>query len=242
MERTNFDAIERELLSHKVARRVILLITEGKLKPGDRLPPERELAEQLKVGRPAVREAVRALQMLNIIEVRQGKGTFVSSLEPVSLIKPYALMFSIGGGSMVHLFEARKILEVGIASMAAERMTPEQVAQLKRCISDAREEIDNPARFLELDIELHSKIVDAAMNPVLKNIMAGLEDVLRASREVTVTLQSIREDALREHGRIVKALEDRDSAMAARIMAEHLDFVLKTYIGMKQEDNGGAAR
>lgn len=241
MYSTDFEAIERELLSHKVARLVIQLIAEEKLKPGDRLPPERELAQQLKVGRPAVREAVRALQMLNIIEVRQGKGTYVSSLEPVSLIKPYALMFSIGGGGMVHLFEARNILETGIAAIAAERATDQQVEGLKRCLDEAREAIDNPTRFLELDIELHSKIVDAATNPVLKNIMAGLEDVLRTSRELTVTLRSIREHSLREHEQIVAALEGKDSATAARIMAEHLDFVLKTYIGLKQEDNGGNA-
>lgn len=236
MYSTEFEAIERELLSHKVARRVVSLITEGKLKPGDPLPPERQLAEQLKVGRPAVREAVRALQMLNIVEVRQGKGTFVSSLEPSNLVEPFTLMFSVVEHSMVELFEARKILESGLAALAAERITAEQLVDLHRCIEEAHGAKDDPARFLELDVELHSRIVEAAGNQVLQNIMLSLADVLRTSRELTVTLPIIREHALAEHEQIVEALEARDAVRASAIMSDHLDFVLRTYIGLKNRD------
>lgn len=240
MSRVDFDTIERELLSHKVARRIVALIIEGKLQRGDRLPPERDLAQQMKVGRPAVREAVRALQMLNIIEVRQGKGTFIGSLEPASLIQPYALLLSTGGTGIVHLFEARRILEVGIASVAAERITDENVKGLRECLSNAREAIDDPVRFLELDMELHGAILEAAGNPVLVSIMTGLKDILRASRELTVTLRSIREHTLRDHERVVEALERRDPGGAAEAMADHLDYILKTYIGLKEERNNKA--
>ena len=225
LNRRGFLLIERELLAHKVARQIISMIKSGNLRPGDQLPSERELATLMGVGRPAVREALRALQMLRIVEVRHGNGTYVSSLDPATLAEPYDLFLSLGSMSLDHLFEARRVIEVGVAALAAEVIDEQGIEKLKACVGEARQASDNPGRFLELDMKLHSLIVEATRNPVLKSIMNSISGLLRASRELTVVIPGVRDRVVVDHERIVEAIEGRDPAGAAACMAKHLDDV-----------------
>lgn len=215
------------------------MIKSGILKPGDQLPPERELAARMGVGRPAVREALRALQMLRMVEIRHGDGTYVSSLDPGSLAEPYEVLLSIGTMSLDHLFEARRVFEVGIAVLAARRIDQEGIDRLRRCVAEARSVKDDPARFLELDMELHSIIVEATGNPVLKIIMSSLTGLLKASRELTVIVPGVREQVVADHEQIVEAIAARDAERSGRSVGEHLDHVWSALRAVSGKVTGG---
>ncbi|MEW6545793.1 MAG: FadR/GntR family transcriptional regulator [Bacillota bacterium] len=238
MTRIPFSPIERDILAVKVARQIVSMISTGRLKAGDRLPPERELASELGVGRPAVREALRALQMMNILEVRHGDGTYVTSLQPGSLIEPYRMFLSLGVMTIEHLFEARRVLEAAVAEFAAQRITQDELAALRKCISQAAEALDDPRRFLEADLRIHSVIAQASRNPVLMAIMESIGSLLRASRELTVTLPGVRERALSDHRLIVDALEARDAKQSSKLMAAHVDAIRDALTSARVEVQG----
>ena len=107
----NFGTLQKEALSEKIAERLLSLIKEKQLKPGDRLPPERELAVSMGVSRPSLREALRALSIMHIIENRQGSGTYITSLQPETLVEHLDFIIALNDSSFLDLFEARKILE-----------------------------------------------------------------------------------------------------------------------------------
>src|SRR3954451_19952488 len=128
-----FGTVTRDALPDQIASRLIALISERQLKAGDRLPPERELAALMGVSRSSLREALRALAMLGVMEMRQGDGTYLTSLEPDALMRPVGLVLALSDGGLHELFEARKIVEPGLAALAAQRITHDAAAELSRC-------------------------------------------------------------------------------------------------------------
>src|SRR3989304_10553392 len=129
-----FGTFEKDVIPEKIVARILSLIKEKQLGPGDKLPPERELAAMMQVSRPSLRTALRALSHMNIIEIRQGDGTYVTSLDPQALIEPLEFVFSLDDSTFLELLEARKILEVGIAGLAARQITDEEIAGLEACL------------------------------------------------------------------------------------------------------------
>src|ERR1041384_6748092 len=119
----SFGTVSRDALPDQIAQRLIALITERQLKPGDRLPPERELSAAMGVSRSSLREALRALAMLGVAEMRQGDGTYLTSLEPGTLMRPVGLVLALSDAGLAELFEARKLVEPGLAQLAAERIS-----------------------------------------------------------------------------------------------------------------------
>src|SRR3954468_23193055 len=117
-----FGTVTRDALPDQIAARVIALITERHLKAGDRLPPERELAQAMGVSRSSLREALRALSLLGVTEMRHGDGTYLTALRPDALMRPVGLVLSLSDAGLQQLFEARKLVEPGLAALAAERI------------------------------------------------------------------------------------------------------------------------
>ena len=128
---STFEPIKRSGLAEEISTRLISLIKEKLLQPGDKQPPERELAAMLNVSRPSLREALRALAILNIIEIRQGDGTYVSSLDTELLVEHLDLIFSLDDSTILQLFEVRKIFEPEIAALAAARITADQIQAME---------------------------------------------------------------------------------------------------------------
>jgi GntR family transcriptional repressor for pyruvate dehydrogenase complex len=223
-----FEPIKKQGIAEEVSTRLLSLIREKHLKPGDRLPSERELATSMEVSRPSLREALRALAMMNIIEIRQGDGTYVTSLEPGLLVEHLDFVFSLDRSAMHHLFEVRRILEVGIAEIAAQRVTDEQIAHLEVLLERARQSAGDAEAFLQVDLAIHGLITEAAGNPLLARIMSSLSRLGLASRQRTGVLLSVREQSLSDHAAIVAALKERNPAAAADAMMDHLDHVAKT--------------
>src|SRR3954468_15733751 len=127
-----FGTVTRDALPDQIAARLIDLITERQLKAGDRLPPERELAATMGVSRSSLREALRALAMLGVAEMRQGDGTYLSNLQPGSLMRSVGLVLAMSDTGLEELFEARKLVEPGLAKLAAQRITDAAAAELVR--------------------------------------------------------------------------------------------------------------
>jgi DNA-binding FadR family transcriptional regulator len=188
--------------------------------PGD---TERAVSEALGVSRPTVREAIRSLQAMNILESRHGSGTYVASLEVEELLGPLQFVLGLAEGGLAHLFEVRLLLEPGAAALAAERGSDEDRAALRDCVARAEAEVPRrPEALLELDTELHDRIVRAAGNPLLEHLLAAMSALGQQSRTYTTGLPGVLERTLIEHAAIVDAICSRDPAAARAAMEAHI--------------------
>lgn len=228
----SFDPIRKSALAEEIIARLLTLIKERELQPGEKLPPERELAARLGVSRPSLREALRALSVMNVIEMRQGDGTYVSSLEPELLVEHLDFVLSIDDSTFLQLFETRKIVEAGIMALAAQRITSEELEALEACLQKSREYVNDHEMFLQTDLELHERITRAARNPFLTRFMASLSQLSIASRSRTVAIPGVREETVEAHRKIVEALKARDPEAAQQAMLEHLDSVERRLVAL----------
>jgi GntR family transcriptional regulator, transcriptional repressor for pyruvate dehydrogenase complex len=222
-----FGTFQRSNLSEQIAERIISMIKEQQLKPGDLLPPERELAETMGVSRPSLREALRALSIMNIIENRQGSGTYVASLEPERLIEHLDVVFSLDDSTFQELFEARRIIEVGIAGLAADMCKPEDEAELNSIHLKSVESVNDSKIFMDSDLELHHKILQITRNPILSLFMRSVTKLSIMSRKRTNEYPDVRQQTVLDHSKIIQAIVSHNSEEAKNAMKEHLDHVEK---------------
>src|SRR5206468_326238 len=177
------EPIKSTRIYEEIVRQIKTMISEGRLKSGDQLPPERDLAEKFVVSRTSVREALRALESLGFVEIRPGEGTFVREMSVDSLVGPLALVMTAQREAIGELFEARRVLEPAIASLAATRATPEEVQEMKRILDDQANEIGDGKTGLAQDAAFHEAIGTAAHNRAITRIVHALMDLLTQSRE-----------------------------------------------------------
>jgi GntR family transcriptional repressor for pyruvate dehydrogenase complex len=222
---SRFTVIPRSTLPEEVANRLLTLIKDQQLRPGTRLPAERNLAGMMDVSRPVVREALRALALMRVVDIRQGDGTYITSLEPKQLIAHLDFVFAKDSVALVQLLEARRVVEAGNARLAASRITEREVAALQDLVVSLASCIDDPDRFSALDIALHDAVCAAANNFLLSQFMSIVSALGKVSRERTGGLRQVREAALHDHRRILGALRAHDPDAAERAMLEHLDHV-----------------
>jgi len=221
----SFEPVKKSDLPQEIITRLLSLIRERKLLPGSKLPPERELATMLQVTRPSLREALRALSIMHVIEMRQGDGTYISSLEPSLLAEDLGFIFLLDDSTYLQLFEARRIVEAGITGLAALRITEEQLAELEACLNKAAASISDHHAFLQTDLDLHELITEAAGNPFLSRFMASISQLGLASRSRTVEIPGVAEQALEDHRAIIAAIKTRNPETARQAMLAHLDHV-----------------
>jgi GntR family transcriptional regulator, transcriptional repressor for pyruvate dehydrogenase complex len=222
-----FGTFQRSNLSEQIAERIISMIKEQQLKPGDLLPPERELAATMGVSRPSLREALRALSIMNIIENRQGSGTYVASLEPERLIEHLDVVFSLDDSTFQELFEARRIIEVGIAGIAAEMCKPADETELNSIHMKSVEFVNDSKIFMDSDLELHNKILQITRNPILSLFMRSVTKLSIMSRKRTNEYPDVRQQTVLDHSRIIQAIVSHRTEEAKNAMKEHLDHVEK---------------
>jgi GntR family transcriptional regulator, transcriptional repressor for pyruvate dehydrogenase complex len=218
-----FPTLKRTSVSLEAAEAIKALIVSGELASGDALPPERQLAAMLGISRPSVREALRVLTAMNVVEPRHGGGTYVTSLDPRLLAEPINFLLQVEPRTLVHLFEVSQVLEVSAARLAAPKMTDDLVAELERLSDEAAAALKQPQRYSELDSQLHTRIVEAVDNPIYISLYGSISDLLLESRRETNRIAEVRRQALQDHAAIVNALRDRDAESAARAMQDHLE-------------------
>lgn len=206
-----------------VATRLLELFTSGTIPAGTRLPPERQLAASLEVGRSAVREALAALEILGIVDVRPGSGTYLRGT--TSELLPHTLSWGvlIGERSTTELLELRSGLEIYVARLAAGRLTDDELSALGRHITDMRGSVDSLRSFVKADLAFHRDLASAANNAVLLDLLQIVRSLLRVWVDRAVQDGDHARQALAEHEAIYAALVARDGDAAASAMATHMD-------------------
>ena len=203
------------------------MILSGELKPGDRLPPEKELSEALGLSRSSLREAVKALEMIRVLDVRRGDGTYVTSLTPSLLLDAMSFVVDIHqDDSVLELFEVRRILEPAAAALATPRMTAEDITYLRALLA----EVDDTTTADELvanDMVFHRRIAERSGNAYLTSLLDTLSSsTLRARVWRGLTEEGAVARTLTEHRAIVDALEQGDAALASAHLTVHVSGVM----------------
>lgn len=203
-------------------RHVRELIERGALKPGDRLPPERVLAGEIGISRPSLRAGLRALGAMGVVATRHGSGTYITD-GPITLVpEPLQLLAALHGLTRDELFEARRLLEVGTAGLAAERVTPDQLASIADEVASMFASLGDPQEHLRHDVRFHRAVAAAANNAALGaliEMVSGLfYELRRSSIEHAVDLR----ESAEQHRRIYRAIRARDAEKARLAMSEHL--------------------
>lgn len=206
-----------------VATRLLRYFTSGDIEPGTRLPPERQLALSLGVGRSAVREALAALDMLGVVSIRPGSGTYLRGSASELLPQTLSWGLMLGEQRTRELIELRHGLEVQAAGLAAERGAGEHVDRLRGFLAAMWENRDNLERFVEADRDFHLEIGAAAGNVVLRDLLQNVRSLLRVWTERVLRDEVLAEITYAEHAAVFRAISDHDPAAAGAAMAAHMD-------------------
>ena len=225
-----------------VAERLKEAIARGEFTPGSRLPSVRALSGELGVGQAAVREALMALQAVNLVTMRQGEGTFVNRFGPrdISRVIDEA---PISREDIRHLLDLRKVIEAGAARLAAERRRPENVERMRAILGRMQRELSSLDLGERADWEFHYELVRAAANPYLLALMdavAGkMQTALAASRLALYRLPGEPEKLLEQHGRILDAVAEGDGRLARKRLLSHLEHVEAALAAFGPAGQGG---
>jgi GntR family transcriptional repressor for pyruvate dehydrogenase complex len=198
------------------------MIASGHLKAGARLPPERELARLFGVGRCTLREAVRALESLGLVDVRAGEGTFLTESDAAPMRGYFSPELFSKWSKRLNLFELRAVLEPGLASLAARRATPDHLAKMREVLEEQALQVQRGDSGMEEDAIFHRLIAEATANPALIEIMETLTHVLRETRHASLQRDGRPMRSLKQHTLILAAIEARNPAVAARRMRSHI--------------------
>jgi GntR family transcriptional repressor for pyruvate dehydrogenase complex len=213
--------INERRLSLEVANRIKDLIRKEKLKPGDKLPNEMQLAELFGVSRPTVREAVKSLVSQNIIEIQRGKGTFVSQTPGIAS-DPLGLDFLVDKDLHLSLIEVRFLIEPGVARLAAERGTTADINRIGDYLHEMKNNVDQHAVDMGTELEFHRSIAEATENPVIMRLVPIIMDsIIKIYRDAPRTSEDHRQ-ALLEHTEIFNSIKNRDKEGAYKAMERHL--------------------
>ena len=205
-----------------VVRHVRELIIRGKFRPGQRLPTERDLVQDIGVSRTSVRAGLQTLAAKGLLVIRHGSGTFVADGPPVLDSEPLSLLAALHGFTRKQMFEARRTLEVSIARMAAERATAEQLAAISDAVSAMFATCDDPQAFLVQDIRFHAAVGTASGNPILASVVEMISAMFYEQRRQTADRRRDLRPVADTHWHIYQAIRDREPGRAANLMSEHL--------------------
>lgn len=241
---TRFERITSQRIYQQIVDQISRMIREGALRPGDRLPPERQLAEAFGVSRAAVREALSALSMSGLLEVRPGEGTFIRGAAPEGLIGPLATLLTVERDEALgrELLEIRVALEAESSFLAARRWEPEDLAAIETALQAMEEEHRSGRLGAAADWQFHYAIAAASGNGLLLQIMRMLSESMRESLEAyrrrLLRIPSMGERLLAEHRGILEAIRDRDAPLARERMRAHIEGVGRTLYHQASETSG----
>lgn len=214
--------IKRKTIAEGIIEQIKEQIMNGNYSPGDRLPTEKELADQLSVSRACVREAMRALSTLGLIEIKVGEGTFLTSSVAPLFSGELSAKFLIKKSSLLEVVEARKIIETQLAQLAAERTNDKQINELESILEKMNKKIEDGQPFSELDASFHIHVAEAAGNSILHESLSTIRQLLKSNSEEVVGGRNMPRVSYEQHRKIFNAIKDRSPKEAAEAMLEHL--------------------
>jgi GntR family transcriptional regulator, transcriptional repressor for pyruvate dehydrogenase complex len=216
-------------IGEEILAQVRALLARSELRPGDRLPPERELALQLGVSRPSVRAALKSLVSMGLLVARRGSGTYVTDGPPALVSEPLALLTALHGFTLGQIFEARQSLESLLAGMAAERATGEHLVDMAEEVANMYASLGDPQQFLLHDIAFHKAVARASGSPVLAAVAEMVSAMHYERRRETVGRARDQEQRAGEHRRIFAAIRKGSADEARRAMGEHIVRAQETF-------------
>ena len=220
-----FNSIKHTKISEDIANQIKRLIIDGKLKPGDQLPPERELIKQLGVSRPSLREALNALAAMGFLDVRQAKRTFVKSVTSKLIEDPLSLLIKADDQKIFDLIEVRKAIETWAAYHAAQKASREDIKQLDTIIGEMKRAFEEGRSWEKQDADFHLAIAQATHNTIHMHIMSGIYDLLRESVGRVFRDRVKIKKLLDQHYRIFNAIKNHSPDKARERTLEHLNYV-----------------
>ncbi|MCC7208578.1 MAG: FadR family transcriptional regulator [Anaerolineae bacterium] len=233
--------VSRERLSEQVANQLRELVMSRELKPGDRLPSERELAEHLGISRAIVREAIKTLEQQGLLSVEVGRGTFVTQLEPQDLTHALNLLMlqSADEHAFDYVYEIRQMIEIESARKAAERATDDDIAELESKLQAMVASVDDVDGFARADTAYHQALAVATHNPLFVTLLLPITNLLRQiQRKASRTMRGPA-DAIHYHTRILEAVRQHNPDASGQAMREHLISVLQHLSSASKADNDG---
>lgn len=210
------------IAAEQVVAYVRQLVERGDLKPGDRLPAERELAKQLGVSRSSVRAGLRSLAAMQVVQTRRGAGTFVAAGPPTLGTEPLQFLAALHGFSRDEMFEARRILEIGVVRLAAERATSDEIAAVADEVATGFATLTDPHAFLVHDIRFHRAVAAACGNPILASVVEMVSALFYEQRRTSADRGKDLAEAAQMHRRVYQAIRTHDGLRAEAAMNEHL--------------------
>jgi GntR family transcriptional repressor for pyruvate dehydrogenase complex len=227
-----------EHLTMQVVNHIRAMIEDGTLKPGDKIPPEREFARKLKISRASLRTGIGYLAAMGVMKVRHGVGTFVADGPPEIGKSSLGLLGALHGFKSWQMFEARLLLESSVAALAAERGKEEHMTMLAEEVAEMYATVDDPEEYLIHDVRFHRTIAQASGNPILAALMETITSALYEERRKTVEFSSNLKDSADTHREIYRAIRGKKAAEARKIMERHLELAQKA----QDEEQQAAAR
>ena len=227
MARRIGEPLVREVsLADRVAQHITGLMLDGTLPRGTRVPPERILAEQYGVSRTVIREALRMLASKGLLETRGGSGTYVRGPDPAAAAESMTLLLRLHHGNMPvpyeKIHEVRRVLEVEIAALAAERAQPDDIAVLEREVEQQRQARHDRDAYTAHDLAFHAALARAAHNELFPVLMHSIHDVMTEIRQLGFHVPGAIDNGLMHHERLLARVKAGDAAGAAQAMTEHL--------------------
>ena len=210
-------------LTMQVVEHVRSLISSGEVRPGDRLPPERELARKLKISRSSLRAGIGFLSAMGVLKSRHGAGTFVSSGPPALDSSSLSVLGVLHGFLPWQMFEARLVIESNVAALAAERATDEHIAELAEEVAEMYAALGDPQEYLIHDVRFHRTIARASGNPILGALMETITANLYEYRSKTVVNAVDLKESAEMHREIYRAIRSHNPAQARHTMEKHLN-------------------
>jgi GntR family transcriptional regulator, transcriptional repressor for pyruvate dehydrogenase complex len=221
-------SIEVESPTDKIIQQLKQLITTGQLKPGDRLPAERVLAERLGVGRSYVREAIRKLEFFGLLKTSPQSGTYVSGYSIKMIEGVLTDIINFNKDDFSALIEARYYMEINAARLAAMRRTDEDLALLRAAVADYDNKVNSKQDAVQEDMFIHLRIANATKNSVFESMLLMLlPDIIRNIIDQKICGDNRGMQAMAEHHEILQAIADQDADAAGAAMASHLDDILR---------------
>jgi GntR family transcriptional repressor for pyruvate dehydrogenase complex len=222
-----YRAVRPSRLYEQIVEQVEESILKGKLKPGERLPAERDLAQSFGVSRTAVREALKTLREKGLVEAYSGRGTFVTSGTSQAFRQSLDLMVRINPQEgLLHLAELRQMLEPEIAARAATRIDAQLLATMQEAVAQMDAYLEDPDGYVEADLDFHLALAEAVGNPLILSLLDSIVGLLRAQRTRIFKVEGGPERGQFHHKRILAAIEQHDAEQAREAMRAHLKQVL----------------
>ena len=230
--KSDFEVVRRNKVYEEVAKQIERLILK-KLQPGDKLPSERELAETLRVSRSSIRDAIRGLELMGLVEPRQGAGTIVREISAESVVNPFADALKRRQELVSELLDFRRMLEPPLAARAATHASPEEISEMEEILVRQQEKQAEGDAAVAEDTEFHYSVALASGNSVVLKVLDILMDLLRDTRARSLQVEGRAQKSLTGHKRILAAIKRHDAEAARDAMRRHIEDVEEIVLNTK---------